>query len=185
MAFLQQGCFKISAMLTFSWVVLLIAADLQVCSVYSFRTDIFMKSTFIYLLIESIAAALNGLLYVMNKALVSVCTLVLRRFKNSLKQFIRHNVLLWYACPIGKTVRLLCWFWMFKNMIRWKCNYICNCHPVYWENIYSVHSLVFQQQKQNKKVFVFIWWLAIFPFVTKVTKRNFYIRNNFFLSWRP
>ena len=53
----------------------LLAADLQVCGLYSFRIDVSMKSFLTHFLIESIAAALKGLSYVMNKALVSAISL--------------------------------------------------------------------------------------------------------------
>ena len=64
LAFFQQSCFKILAMSTFNWLALLVVADLQVCRVYSFRTDVSMKRSFTHLLIESIAAALKGLPHV-------------------------------------------------------------------------------------------------------------------------
>ena len=72
------ACFKnvshvsnILAMSTFNWLVLLVAADLQVCGVYSFRIDVSLKSSLTHLLTGSIATALKGLPYVINKALVS------------------------------------------------------------------------------------------------------------------
>ena len=68
---------------------LLVAADLQVCSVYSLRTDLSMKRSFTHILIESIAAAL--------KVLVSVCPLVLRRLQYSFKQSTSQTFLLKYA----------------------------------------------------------------------------------------
>ena len=64
LAFLQQLCFKISEMFTFNWLALLVAADLQVCGVHSFRIDVSMKRSSTHLLIVSIAAALKGLPYV-------------------------------------------------------------------------------------------------------------------------
>ena len=71
------------------WLVLLVAADLQVCSVYSFRTDLSMKRSFTHILIESIAATL--------KVLVSVCPLVFRRLQYSFKQSTSQTFLLKYA----------------------------------------------------------------------------------------
>ena len=64
-------------MSTFNWFDLLVAANLQACGVYSFRMDVSMKRSFTHLLNESISAALKGLPYVKDKALVSVWTLVL------------------------------------------------------------------------------------------------------------
>ena len=84
-------------MATFNWLALLVAADLQVRGLYCFRIDVSMKRSFTHLLIESIAATLKCLPYVINKALVSVCTLVLRRFKYSFKQSTTHKLLMWYA----------------------------------------------------------------------------------------
>ena len=71
-------------MSTDNWRALLVAANVQVFGVYSFRIDVSTRRSFTHL-IESIAVALKGLPYVINKVLVSVCTLVLRRFKYSFK----------------------------------------------------------------------------------------------------
>ena len=85
---------KMSTMSTSNWLALLVAADLQVCGVYYFRIDVSVKSSITYLLFESIDAALEIFAYVINKALVSVCSLVLRRFQYSFKQSATHNFLL-------------------------------------------------------------------------------------------
>lgn len=62
--------------------------------VCSFSIEVTMNSSFTHPLIESIVAALKGLLYVMNEALLSLCTLVLRHFKYSFKEFATRNFLL-------------------------------------------------------------------------------------------
>ena len=130
MAFFQLPCFTISARSTFNWLAVLLVG----CGMYSFRRDFSMYICFTHLLIESIAAAPKGLRYVINKVLVSACTLALQRFKYSFKQSTTHNFVV--ICPIVETVQLLPRFWMFKNMIKRKCNsYICNCHFVYCEKI--------------------------------------------------
>ena len=72
----------------FDWLALLVAADLQVCGLYSFITDVSMKRFFTHLLSESIAAARKSLSYVINKALASV------RFKYYFEQSRTLNVLL-------------------------------------------------------------------------------------------
>ena len=59
MAFSQEPCFKISAISLFNWLTLLVAADLQVCGVYSFEINAFLKSFFTHL-IELIAATRKG-----------------------------------------------------------------------------------------------------------------------------
>ena len=97
LAFFQQRCFKILAMSTFKWLALLVAADLQVCGVCSSGIDACMKRSFTHLLVESIAAALKGFPYVINKPLVSVSTLVLQYVKYFFKNSTAHNLLFWYA----------------------------------------------------------------------------------------
>ena len=62
-----------------------------------FRIDVSMKSSFTHLLIESIAAGVKGLTYVMSIALLSVCSLVLRRLTYFFKQSTIHKCLLWNA----------------------------------------------------------------------------------------
>ena len=60
MAFFQKPYFKISAISLYNWLTLLVAADLQVCGVYSFEINAFLKSFFTHLLIELIAATRKG-----------------------------------------------------------------------------------------------------------------------------
>ena len=97
LAFFQQPCFKISAKSTFNWLPLLVAADLQVCGVYHFRIDVSMKRSFTHLLTESIAATLKGFFICYKQSCISVCALVLRRFKYSFKRSTIHRLLLGYA----------------------------------------------------------------------------------------
>ena len=61
LALFQESCFKMLATFTFKWLALFVAADLQMCVVYSFKIDVAMKSYFTHLLIASIAAAVKGL----------------------------------------------------------------------------------------------------------------------------
>ena len=135
MAFFQEPCFKISAISLFNWLTLLVAADLQVCGVYSFEIDVFLKSFFTLLLIESIAATRKGFV---------VCYEL--RFRISLHSGVT---------TLSVTKRFF-WFWMFKNMIRWKCDpYICDCHSVYSEKVYILCSFFgLPAVKAKTKVFV-------------------------------
>ena len=81
----------------------------------------------------------------MNNVLVSVCTLVLLRFKYYFKQSTTYNFLLRYAHTV-ETIQFFSWFWMFKNMIRWKRNpYIYNRQSVCFEKVYSFRSLASRQ----------------------------------------
>ena len=56
-AFFLKPCFKILVVSTFSRLVLLVTADLQVCGVYSFRIDVSVKSSFTHVTFPS---RLNG-----------------------------------------------------------------------------------------------------------------------------
>ena len=169
MTFFLLPCFKMSTMSTFNWLALLVAADLQVCGVYYFRIDVSVKNSITYLLFESIVAVLESFAYVINKALVSVCSLVLRRFQYSFKQSATHNFLLWHA-------------------IQWKLSnfFACSECLITWlgENItpITVTVILFTAKKYT----VFILW----PPSNKSKIKSFYVRllsdrsfSPFWLKW--